>query len=318
MDPHGADGWTSLAADSHASPTAPLANVWERTTNATCGPKCCASYAKLPRPTLWAKTFAASLIGAEAWSSRRCALTWKLKGTTYGRAYFLLQASAHPTDGIEFGLLLTPTAVQTCEHPDNMQARAQAKGYRNGTKYGSLTSQVTYGMLPTPRVQSANGPGMHGQGGMDLQTTVVMGMLPTPTAGEAYHGGKTYNPNSQMGRGLSAMAGSSMLPTPTASDSKNASLPPSQANRDSVPGMVVRMLPTPNAMDWNTARSPEALQAAKEQHGSALQDTLRQRAGQGSQLSPRFVAEMMGFPVNWTELPFQSGATNQSRPTATQ
>jgi hypothetical protein len=220
----------------------------------------------------------------EAWSSRRCALTWKLKGTTYGRAYFLLQASAHPTDGTGFGLLLTPTAVQTCEHPDEMQARAQAKGYRNGTKYGSLTSQVTYGMLPTPRVQSANGPGMHGQGGMDLQTTVVMGMLPTPTA----------------------------------SDSKNASLPPSQANRDSVPGMVVRMLPTPNAMDWNTARSPEALQAAKEQHGSALQDTLRQRAGQGSQLNPRFVAEMMGFPVNWTELPFQSGATNPSKPTATQ
>ena len=35
--------------------------------------------------------------------------------------------------------------------------------------------------------------------------------------------------------------------------------------------------------------------------------------GAGSQLSPRFVAEMMGFPVNWTELPFQSGATNQSR-----
>jgi hypothetical protein len=82
--------------------------------------------------------------------------------------------------------------------------------------------------------------------------------------------------------------------------------------------MVVRMLPTPNAMDWNTARSPEALQAAKEQHGSALQDTLRQRAGQGSQLNPRFVAEMMGFPVNWTELPFQSGATNPSKPTATQ
>jgi hypothetical protein len=284
MDPHGADGWTSLAADSHASPTAQQESEWERTTNATCGPKCCASFAKLPRPTLWAKTFAASLIGTEAWSSKRCALTWKLRGTTYGRAYFLLQVSAHHTDGIEFGLLLTPTAVQTCEHPDEMQARAQAKGYRNGTKYGSLTSQVTYGMLPTPRVQSANGPGMHGQGGMDLQTTVVMGTLPTPTA----------------------------------SDSKNASLPPSQAHRDSVPGMVVRMLLTPNAMDWNTARSPEALQAAKEQHGSALQDTLRQRAGQGSQLNPRFVAEMMGFPVNWTELPFQSGATNQSRPTATQ
>ncbi len=73
---------------------------------------------------------------------------------------------------------------------------------------------------------------------------------------------------------------------------------------------VARMLPTPNACDWNTARSPEALAKAKAKHGSTLQDTLRQRAGQGSQLSPLFVEEMMGFPRNWTALPFQSGGEN--------
>jgi len=33
----------------------------------------------------------------------------------------------------------------------------------------------------------------------------------------------------------------------------------------------------------------------------------RDNASGSSQLSPRFVAEMMGFPVNWTELPFQTG-----------
>jgi len=81
---------------------------------------------------------------------------------------------------------------------------------------------------------------------------------------------------------------------------------------------VIGMLPTPNAMDWNTARSEEALTRAKEKHGSALQNTLRQRAGQGSQLNPRFVAEMMGFPENWTELPFLNGEKNQSKHTATQ
>jgi hypothetical protein len=99
-------------------------------------------------------------------------------------------------------------------------------------------------------------------------------------------------------------------------------------------------------MDWNTARSEEALAKAKEKHGSALQDTLRQRAktgmlptprvfaykdsatdrgkgnlgevtGAGSQLNPRFVAEMMGFPPNWTESPFQSGEQTASRPTGT-
>jgi hypothetical protein len=29
----------------------------------------------------------------------------------------------------------------------------------------------------------------------------------------------------------------------------------------------------------------------------------------GSQLNPLFVAEMMGFPPDWTILPFQSGET---------
>ena len=32
--------------------------------------------------------------------------------------------------------------------------------------------------------------------------------------------------------------------------------------------------------------------------------------GKSSQLNPRFVAEMMGFPTNWTELPFLNGEQN--------
>ena len=41
-------------------------------------------------------------------------------------------------------LLQTPTAVQTDEEPEKMRARAEKNGYKNGTKYGSLTSQVKY------------------------------------------------------------------------------------------------------------------------------------------------------------------------------
>jgi len=33
--------------------------------------------------------------------------------------------------------------------------------------------------------------------------------------------------------------------------------------------------------------------------------------GKNSQLNPRFVAEMMGFPPDWTTLPFQNGGSNQ-------
>jgi hypothetical protein len=63
------------------------------------------------------------------------------------------------------------------------------------------------------------------------------------------------------------------------------------------------MLPTPMASDCGEKLT-----------GLENQDSLTKRArletGKTSQLNPRFVAEMMGFPVNWTELPFQNGEQN--------
>jgi hypothetical protein len=114
------------------------------------------------------------------------------------------------------------------------------------------------------------------------------------------------------------------------------------------------MLPTPNASDWNTGTKPETYEARKQRHaakGVNLQMSLRQMAmgmlptpmasdcgekvtglenqqsmvkivrqitGQTSQLNPQFVAEMMGFPSNWTELPFQSGEQKVSKDMETQ
>ena len=119
--------------------------------NATCGPKCLGSFERFNHVGSWAKMFSALLIGTGDWYSRRCKLTWKLKGTKYNRLYFQLQASTLPTNGIGFGLWPTPTAVMTEESPENMRLRVEKNGYQNGTKYGSLLSQVKYsGILPTP------------------------------------------------------------------------------------------------------------------------------------------------------------------------
>jgi hypothetical protein len=76
-----------------------------------------------------------------------------------------------------------------------------------------------------------------------------------------------------------------LLPTPTVNDATNATLPPSQANRND--SIVKRIL----------------------SEGSEI--------GKTSQLNPPFVLEMMGFPPDWTELPFRSGEMNQSKPPAT-
>ena len=125
-------------------------------------------------------------------------LTWKLKGTTFNRSYFLLQASALPTDETGCGLWLgTPTASGNQVRSEKFRSKA-------------------------PTVME-----------------YIQGLLPTPTTDE----------------------------------------------RD-----------------------------AKYQQGGT---NLRAAIGQGSQINPRFVAEMMGFPPNWTESPFQSGEQTASRLTGT-
>ena len=172
------------------------------------GRKCLGLLEKYGQAGLLERMFAGYLVGMKVWYSKRCALTWKVKDTKSKRLLFQLQASVLRTDGTGFGLLLTPTTTERCEHPDIMRARAIWKGYRNGTKYNSLSSQVTYGMLPTPKTQ----------------------------------------------------------------DSRHAMRDRSKSNL-----------------------------------GEEMSELAFQNTGKTSQLSPLFVEEMMGFPRNWTVLPFQSG-----------
>jgi hypothetical protein len=96
------------------------------------------------------------------------------------------------------------------------------------------------------------------------------GLLPTPTATDAKgsrNATATRKPGSthHSGTTLTDALLLGLLPTPTATDAKNATLPPSQAARDSVPGHLLR-------------------------------------TGVVGSLHPRFVEWMMGFPPGWTDL----------------
>jgi len=65
------------------------------------------------------------------------------------------------------------------------------------------------------------------------------------------------------------------------------------------------MLPTPATRDYKGARSTEALEESGRTGTNSLPDMFHQ-PGKSSQLNPLFVAEMMGFPIDWLELPFQN------------
>ena len=78
---------------------------------------------------------------------------------------------------------------------------------------------------------------------------------------------------------------------------------------------VLGMLPTPRA---RAAGGNCSNDRGKGNLEDKIAEMNTSQTGTTSQLNPQFVLEMMGFPPNWTELPFLNGETNQSRPGETQ
>jgi hypothetical protein len=87
---------------------------------------------------------------------------------------------------------------------------------------------------------------------------------------------------------------------------------------DLTTSIKMNLLPTPTAQIVKHGHSEKYWdnRIGKRQMDIAMWNA--QTNGTTSQLSPQFVMEMMGFPTDWTELPFLSGETNQLKPEETQ
>lgn len=141
------------------------------------------------------------------------------------------------------------------------------------------------------------------------------GMLPTPNAREADKYSKKYNPKSQMGTALTAMAVNGMLPTPTNSMVTYQDF--IQAGYHSSKRPDYGLIPTPTASSHHNGCCKERKDGTSRK--SELNHYIAAQTGKTSQLNPLFVEEMMGFPLMWTTLPFlsQSGDRNQPKDTET-
>jgi hypothetical protein len=64
------------------------------------------------------------------------------------------------------------------------------------------------------------------------------------------------------------------------------------------------LLPTPNVQQKGSGKV-----SGNDKEQKSVTQIVVQTHGKTSQLNPRFVAEMMGFPTDWTISPFQSGET---------
>lgn len=161
------------------------------------------------------------------------------------------------------------------------------------------TEGTVYGLLPTPMASDfkTRGAGSTQKG---LPEVIREGLLPTPTAMEIHHWQRVERWKRQ-GR---------------------VSMYESEDGEKNPNGLVdfldfYGLLPTPTARDWKGAPTLENFERkGKNPQQGSLPDFFAQ-TGRSFQLNPLFVAEMMGFPVSWTVLPFLPGGSSPLKDTET-
>jgi hypothetical protein len=238
------------------------------------------------------------------------------------------------TEETGFGLLLgTPTSSNTIRSEEFRKGRTL-----NPAEFAKIA------LLPTPRAGKITGTDRE-DFSPSLPGLMNRGLLPTPRLLKTPCAADAHTENLSKKEQVFGNSGTlaqevqtgfiyqrGLLPTPTAMDSTGATanMKSTQVKEGSMHSVTLAravnmgLLPTPSAED-NRDRgkiSDPSVQrriALGKQVGLTcyMKEAGYQATGTNSQLNPRFVAEMMGFPANWTELPFQSGETNQSKPTET-
>ena len=304
----------------------------------TSGLRCLEQYKKFNRHGLWERMFSDLLIGRMGWFSRKCRLTWRLRGTKYNRMYFLLQVSTLPTEEIESGLLPTVTTqepLNQCELTETGRRKTKDGKSSHSLNLGRV---VGMGLLKTPtamdgEVSSGKKNPISGNSGTLAQelmsgyepTMMKLGLLPTPKVG-GEEGYETRAKRQGHKKAISHLEANiqwrqmnGLLPTPMA-QSRATDEEKTLKRKEKYGGMkramylenylAMGMLPTPSAGNEKSGGT------LTEWGGSG--NKMRQIDGMNFQLNPRFVAEMMGFPPDWTELPFQNGEEKASKPTETQ
>ena len=107
---------------------------------------------------------------------------------------------------------------------------------------------------------------------------------------------------------IGRMAAMQLLPTPKVGGKEGyESREKPQAHEKAISHLEAyieyHLLPTPLASE-----GPK-MSGGPTENQMSMTKLVRQEHGKTSQLNPRFVAEMMGFPPNWLELPFLNTET---------
>ena len=272
------DGSTSSQEVSHASPFPLPAGERARRTAVTSGLTCSVPFTRSGPVGLLVRT----LVASSRWYSPARRLTWDVS-PLYSERISLYTASGRNTSSRPSAVILSVKDISSSRCLFRLVPSVPR------------TEGTAYGLLPTPmaRDYSPRGPNCLQKG---LPEIIREMLLPTPTATEIHHRQRVERWKRQ-GR-------VSMHET---------------EDREKNPNGLTDfldfhgLLPTPTARDWKGAPTLENFKRkGKNPHQGSLPDFFA-RTGRSFQLNPLFVAEMMGFPVNWTVLPFLPGGSSPSR-----
>lgn len=276
------DGSTSSQEVSHASPFQSPASERARRTAVTSGLTCSVPFMRSDPVGLLVRT----LVASSRWYSPARRLTWDVSPLCSERIS-LYTASGRNTSSRPSVVILSVKDIPSSRYLFRLVPSVPR------------TEGTAYGLLPTPmaRDYSPRGPNCLQKG---LPEIIREMLLPTPTATEIHHWQRVERWKRQ---GRVSMH-------ETENGEKN---PNGLTDFLDFHGL----LPTPTARDWKGAPTLENFERkGKNPRQGSLPDFFAQ-AGRSFQLNPLFVAEMMGFPVNWTVLPFLPGGSSPSRDTGT-
>ena len=266
----------SFAEVSHVNHFQSQANRKERVTTDISGQKCLDSLGRSNPNSLLGRMSKILLTSKTAWSSKLCALTWKVKATKFNRSIFQLQVSVLPTEEKESGLWLTPSATMRSNRSKKAmehRIKYRASVGRRTVPPGSLAEQIQYGKPITDMKQ----------------------MWPTPTAAT---NGPGKNPNNKRGihQGNALATAVSMYPTPRASKAMSENMENIKRRGVDKARLEERiaMMPTPTARDWKDSGLNTNYETARKK--SRLAGTA------GGALNPMWVEWLMGYPAEYTDL----------------
>lgn len=187
----------------------------------------------------------------------------------------------HPDSAID--LLPTPRSSRGGSTTETAYAFGGVRSDNNRTQ-GEV-------LLPTPRTSDTNGAGHHGDGGMDLRTTVTL--LPTPAAQDGNGGGRYSSEGHQ-----STLPGEArLLCTPSASDGAGGKTSRSGSRIDEplLGGQAREM-----ATAWG--KYAPAIARWEQIVGAAPAPTEPNKNG-NPRLSAAFSEWLMGWPAGWVTDP---------------